>query len=374
MAIEDVLNKINKQFPGTASFGALPERQRIPFSSPYLNYVTYGGVVMGRSSEFVGAESSGKSTLVLDVIKNFQKMESERIAKRRIELEELIPSSKGKNETALLAELSALKERTTVYLDIEYTLDSQWSKKLGVDMDKVIILHPDLMGIEEPLDWIVDLAETGDVGLICIDSVGAMISGAEEEKGIGEATYGGIAKPLTRFYKKIAPHLSKYNIALIMVNQIRDDLVNQYNKFNRPGGRMHKFAQSLTLGLSAGEKLDEKYGSASNNSEMVYARMTNVFVIKNKTAPPDRQRANFCIRYGVGLDSTFDTFNMACDMGLISANGAYYSFFDDNGELVQKIQGKANAIKYLEANKEVHEGIWKALYEKSLDGKEDEND
>ena len=367
MDFSQLIEKINKEFGDTVISGTLPPRERIPFSSPYLNYVTYGGIVYGSSSEFVGAESSGKSTLAQDLISQFQKIEAVRFAKRKEELQTAIAKAKGKELERLTSQLEATKERKTVYLDLEFTLDGVWLNKLGVDASKVFIIQPQAMGVETPLDWIIQLAETEEVGFIIIDSIGAMVSGAEEEKSLNDATYGGISKALTRFYKKVMPYVKKNNIALLVINQTRDDMNNPYNQFNRPGGRMNKFAQSLSLGLSGGEKLDEKYGDATGKSEMVHARVSNVQMIKNKTAPPDRQRTKFTIKHGRGIDQAFDVFGMACDLGMVAVAGAYYTFFDpENGVELKKVQGKSKAVEFLRANDDLRNKLWKRLYDESL--------
>jgi recombination protein RecA len=375
MALKEYIDKINKDFGMVAMTGTMPPKERIPFSSPYLNYVTYGGICYGASSEFVGAESSGKSTLALDIVHQFQIKEQNRYITGKNELEKALEKAKGKEAERLREEIINLAERKAIYLDLEFTLDWEWGRKLGVDPNKVVSIQPDAMGVEIPLDWIVEMAKTNEVGLIIVDSIGSMISGAEEDKLIGESTYGGISKALTRFYKKIMPSVNKNNIALIMINQTRDDMNNPYNRWNRPGGRMSKFAQSLSLGLSEGEKLDEKYAETTNKVDMVYARLTNVQVIKNKTAPPDRQRTRFTILHGRGIDTPFDVFCMACDLGLIVVGGAYYTFiYPATGEELIKIQGKAKAIAYLRAHPELMATLWEIMYTKSTTEEIETND
>lgn len=366
MDFSQLVEKINKEYGETVQAGKIPPKERIPFSSPYLNYVTYGGICYGASSEFVGAESSGKSTLAQDLIHNFQIKEKARFEEKRAVLIAKLEKAKDKDKAKIQEQLDAIKERKTVYLDLEFTLDGFWLEKLGVDPEKVFVIHPDAMGVETPLDWIIQFSETDEVGFIIIDSIGAMVSGAEEEKTLSESTYGGISKALTRFYKKVMPNIKKNNIALLVVNQTRDDMSNPYNQFNRPGGKMNKFAQSLTLGLSGGEKLGDKYEEVSGKSEMVAAKLTNVQMIKNKTAPPDRQRTQFCIKHGRGIDVAYDVFSMACDFGFVAVTGAYYTFVDPmTGEEIVKVQGKGKAITYLKDNPELLNRTWQALYEKS---------
>lgn len=364
--LDSLISDINKKYGLTILNGNIPVKERIPFSSPYLNYVTYGGVCYGASSELVGQESSGKSTLAQDLIKNFQKIEKERYESKLAELNAKLAKAKGKEEIRIKEEIDALPERIAVYLDIEQSLDPDWLKALGVDDSKIFITQPSAMGIETPLDWIVQFSETPSVGFIIVDSIGAMMSDAEDNKLIGEFTYGGVSKALTRFYKKIMPNLKRNNIALLVINQTRDDMNNPYNQFNRPGGKMHKFAQSLSLGLVGGQKLDDRYADATGKSEVFSARETNVQVIKNKTAPPDRQRCKFTIRMGYGVDVAYDTFLMACDLGHIQVTGAYYTIVNPLTGEVNKHQGKLNAVEAIRRDQALLEAMWQGLYEHSI--------
>lgn len=367
MGFKDLVSDINTKYGNTITTGKIPPKERIPFSSPSLNYVTYGGICYQSSSELVGAETSGKSTLAIDLIRNFQVIEAKRYKARKEELEARLTKAKGKELDKINNELSSLTERVTVYLDLEASYDPIWATKLGINTENVTLVSPEAMGVEEPLDWIIKFSETPEVGFIVIDSIGAMISGAEDEKSLADSTYGGVSKVLTRFYKKITPNLKTNNIALLVINQIRDDMNNPYAQFNRPGGKMNKYAQSITIGLTGGQKLDDKYADATNKSDMVYARETNVQVIKNKTAPPDRQRTKFTIRFGHGVDRAYDVFTMACEFGLILVAGAYYTFSDpETGEVLDKVQGKANAINYIRKDKKLLEKLWLDLYNKSL--------
>lgn len=129
---------------------------------------------------------------------------------------------------------------------------------------------------------------------------------------------------------------------------------------------MHKFAQSLSLGLVGGQKLDDRYADASGKSEVFSARETNVQVIKNKTAPPDRQRCKFTIRMGYGVDVAYDTFLMACDLGHIQVTGAYYTVVNPITGEVKKHQGKLNAVEALRDDPTLLDAMWQGLYEQSI--------
>lgn len=370
-----LMGNIEKEYGRSMYVGDLPQRECIPFSSPWLNYVTWGGVRYGMSTEIVGEESSGKSTAALDIIRNFQPIEEERYKKRKKELEEELakPKLSKKEEARLLTEQASLTERVAVYLDLEYTTDSNWVAKNKVDESKMIIFQPPPMGVEGPLDKIIQMAETGQVGLIIVDSVGAMMSTAEEEGDVGKGNYGGISKALTKYYKKIMPIISKQNIAHIVINQTREDL-NGHNQLVRPGGKMNKFAQSLVLRLRPGIKFEENYAKGSNNSELVYARQTIVQVAKNKVADASRQNGFYTIRMGQGVDRAYDTFSMAMQYGMIVMSGSWITMFHPtNGEEILKVQGSGKAVTYLDENPDIEKLYWDELYRLSTEEEPDQS-
>lgn len=361
-----ILDDIEKDFGQSIFIGTLPEFKFIPFSSPQLNYLLRGGIPYGASSEIVGEEHSGKSTLLLDLISNYQKQEIIRVEDERARLTEEIKGAKGRALKDLEAELDNVKERVAVYLDIEMTTNPQWMKKMGVDETKVVIYQPKAVGIEEPLDHILKMMETDVVGFVAIDSVGQMISTAEQESEVGKGNYGGISKSLTKYYKKASPLYSKNKIAHVVVNQTRQDL-SGYNQLVRPGGNAHKFAQSVVLRLRPGAMFDEKYTSIPRKEATVHARETIVNLVKNKMTGSDRQTTSFTIKPNYGIDVMFDTAEMAMEIGAILKGGSWYTIIDmATGEVLTKVQGIAAVMSYLEENEEYYNGLKDYLYAEAI--------
>lgn len=363
-----VLSSIEKDFGDTIFIGDLPEKAVLRFTSPYLNYLLRGGIREGVSTEIVGEEHSGKSTLVLDLIKNYQQQEAERYKKEKARLEEELKNAKGKRAIEdLEKKLEELIERPAVYLDIEQTLDPQWIHKMGVDESKVIIYKPSAVGMEEPLDHILLMLETGQVGFVAIDSIGQMISTAEHDSELGKGNYGGIAKSLTKYYKKAIPLVSRNKVYHVVVNQTREDL-SGYNQLVRPGGKAHAFSQSMVLRLRPGKRYNEAYATISKSEALVHARSTVVQVEKNKMSGSDRQATEFTIRPNYGIDKEFDLVQMAIELGIIDKGGAWYTIFDPTtGEQLDKVQGIARVMEYIEENEEYTKTIDEYIYNKSLE-------
>lgn len=364
-----ILGDIEKEYGESIFIDTLPDIDLIPFSSPQLNDVLKGGIPRGMSTEIVGEEHSGKSTLVLDLIKNYQILEVGIAEAKREALREEIKTSKGKKKERLETELEEVAERVSIYLDIESTTNPQWMKKMGVDASKVIIYQPADIGIEGPLDNIIAMMATNSVGLVAIDSVGQMISTAENEASVGKGQYGGISIPLTRYYKKATPLYSKNKIAHIMVNQTRADM-SGYNQLKRPGGKAHAFAQAMVLRLKPGGRYDEKYSSAAGTVDAVYARETIVNVVKNKVTGSDRQSTIFTIRPNFGIDVAYDAANLLLESGLISQASSWFTIYSPfTGEEIAKAQGMSKMVEYLlaEENAQYFEDVKKYLYNKSTE-------
>ena len=195
--IDLIIKDLNKKMKvGNIQLGVdFQEVQKIPFSSCRLNYMTYGGIPVGRIAEFYGADGSGKTTTAIDVAGNAQRM---------------------------------FLDKKVLFVDIEHTFDSCWATKLGLNCDDIIYLDPDSMGAEEVFNMIIELIDSGEISLCILDSIGAMVSMQANEKQIGERTYGGVSMALTEFSKKITPVLARTQTAFIGINQVRDDMNSLY--------------------------------------------------------------------------------------------------------------------------------------------------
>lgn len=185
----------------------------IPLSSPRVNYCLYGGIPLGRLIEFYGAEGSGKTTTAIDACANAQKL-----------FEAQNPDN----------------PRQILYIDAENTLDAKWAEKLGLDVSNIVIMKPETQTAEEIFQFVLDAVDTGEVGLVVIDSLGVMLSEQAYDKDLSERTYGGISMALTAFSKKAEMLCHKYNSTIIGINQIRDNLSSPYGGTTTTGGKAWK--------------------------------------------------------------------------------------------------------------------------------------
>jgi len=204
--------------------------EKIPFTSPRLNYMTYGGLPRGRLIEFAGEEGGGKTTTALDICKNAQELFQKEYDE---ELSNTTDATRKKY-------LESRGPKQIFYADCENTLDEDWAAKLGVDVDNLYIVKPQTQSAEDIFQMVLDAIETDEVGLVVIDSLGVMLSKQAYEKDMTEKTYGGISMPLTLFSKKATLSCKKYDCTVIGINQMRDDMNSMYGGRTTTGGKAWK--------------------------------------------------------------------------------------------------------------------------------------
>lgn len=213
--LEGIIKKINKEYDQDIAYMGNDENilkyELVPFSSPRLTYMMYGGLPMGRMIEFAGAERSGKTTTAMDMIKQCQ-------IKFKKEFEE------DKKE----------EERKVCFIDVENTFDEKWAKVNGVDLSKLLLIKPQDQYAEQIFEIILEIVATGSIGLVVLDSVAQLQSKQSMEVSMEQKLYGGIAQSLTRFCNRVIPLLGSNNCMCIMINQVREDLTNPYNTFITP--------------------------------------------------------------------------------------------------------------------------------------------
>lgn len=287
----------------------------IPFTSPRLNYMSYGGVPRGRITEFYGEESSGKSTLCLDLMANFQK--------------------KWPDEYIL-------------YIDIEGTYDTRWASNMGVKSDSVVILNCLGQYAEEVFDQVKEAMETGAFGLMILDSIGAMYSKQASEKSFEDKTYGGIALSLTQFVNQSVPIIKRNNIAFIGINQIRENIGNMYNPISTPGGKAWKFACSQRYMCRKGKFLDDKGNEISSSSENPQGHLIEVKLIKSKTCPSDRRIGKCSLFYRTGIRQDIDLLDLAIKFDIIHKGGAWFNATINGNDY--KWQGQSKVLEALNTN------------------------
>jgi recombination protein RecA len=317
--LDELIKNINKKAGADIVGYGVPKREytRIPFTSPRMNYCTYGGIPTGRLIEFYGEEHGGKTTTALDIVGNYQQMDT------------------GKK---------------VAYFDSENTLDAEWATKLGVIVDDLILLQPEEQSAEDILEDIKNMIQTGEVGLIVIDSIAAMVSAQEMEKTIGEKTYAGISSPLTRFGKEATMLCKQNNCTIIGINQIRDDLGAMYaGAVKTPGGRAWKHLCSVRMQFTRGSFINEKGEEIKRSSDSPAGNLVLMSMTKNKTCPANRRGGFYTINYAYGIDYLKDLVDVALKYDLIQQSGAWFTICNpDDGEILsEKIQGISNVYEYL---------------------------
>lgn len=327
-SLDTLLDKYNKDHKGVISLG-LPTYDyiRIPFSSPRMNYCTFGGIPIGRLVEFFGEEHGGKTTSALDIVGNYQKM----------------PDAKK-----------------VIYVDAENTLDTEWAKKIGVDVDNIILYNLKNESAEEVFDFICDAIATDEVGLVVIDSFPVLESKNDLDKDLTESgRVGGISTALTRFSNRAEKLVQAHRCTIIGINQIRDSIGSMFPQTHTPGGRAWKHNCAVRLEFRKGKYLDSKGNELTQSCENPSGNIVLMSMVKNKTCPPTRRTGSYTINYLTGVDAMRDMFDLAIKYNAIEKRGAWFTIYDlDTGEVIKdKIQGQANTFEFLENNPDIYEKI-----------------
>ena len=363
--IELKMAELNKKFKANIiNMGTdIIEVDKIPFSSPTANYMTYGGVPVGKVTEFFGGEGGGKTTSALDICANAQVKFAEVFEKQVAELEEQIEelNMKGTKDAAKKAsrlqteldEIIEKGEKLVVYVDTEQTLDTQWAKLLGVNTEKMILVRPQEQTAEQVLQIIIELIATGNVGLCVLDSIPCLVPQQIFEESLEKKAYGGISQPLSVFCSKVLPHLVQNQCAFIGINQIREDLSSMYNTISTPGGKAWKHACSLRLRFKKDTLLDMNNNELSSRAENPAGNKVAIEVVKTKVCKPDRRLGYYTLNYTDGVDVVNDTITLAIQYGYIKRNGGWFSICDENKEVIiqddkeLKLQGIGRLNQYL---------------------------
>ena len=325
LTLDQALGDINKKWGDSVVHKgtSVGDYKSIPFTSPRLNYITHGGLPMGRLIEFNGEEHSGKTTSALDIVANYQVMEG---------------------------------AKSVLWIDTEYSLDEVWATKLGVDVDDMLIMNPDTQGAESIFDDTLKIMGTGEVGLVVIDSFGTMQSDKAYDESVADKNYGGISQGLTAFAKKAIVQCRMNDCTVIGINQLREKLNSTYGGTTTVGGRGWKHDISVCLSFRKGYSFDEKYNKVSKDMENPYGNIVDVAMTKNRTCPPNRRNGFYTLRYDIGIDYLYDLTQVLLKYGMIEPSGSWFSLKDvETGDEVKKLQGLPNVSKFLgdEANVEI---------------------
>ena len=378
MKLEQLMKDWNKDSKALVAVQGL-EREalpRIPFSAPSMNFQTYGGLPRKRVVEFFGPESSGKTTSALDIVKNAQMVFEQEWEQKTTELKERLENARAsKASKSSIKELemqldSLLEPLKIVYLDLENTLDTEWAKKIGVDVDNIWIVRPEMNSAEEILQYVLDIFETGEVGLVVLDSLPYMVSQNLMDEELTKKAYAGISAPLTEFSRKVTPLLTRYNAIFLGINQIREDMNSQYNAYSTPGGKMWKHACAVRLKFRKGDYLDENGATLTRSARNPAGNVVESFVEKTKAFKPDRKLVSYTLSYHEGIQIEADLVDVAVEFGVIQKAGAWFSVVDlETGEIMAdedeeplKFQGKANLVRRLKDDDYLFDMIMTAVH------------
>lgn len=311
--IEATTAEINKRF-GTGAImrfgdeGTSLEVEAIPTGSIALDAALgIGGVPRGRIVEIYGPESSGKTTLSLEILAEAQAMGG-----------------------------------MVAFIDAEHALDPSYAARIGVDIDEVLISQPDTG--EQALEICDMLVRSGSIDVVVIDSVAALVPKAEIEGEIGDTTVGLQARLMSQALRKLAGSLSKSNTTCIFINQLREKIGIMFgNPETTPGGRALKFFSSVRMDI-------RRIDAIKRNGENIGNRV-RVKVVKNKVAPPFKQ-AEFDIMYGSGVSKEGSILDMAVDYDIVNKAGSWFTYGEE-----RLGQGREAAKEFLATNPDLSEEI-----------------
>ena len=315
-ALEAAMAQIEKQF-GKGSVMKLGEFnamnvESIPTGALSLDIALgIGGVPRGRVVEIYGPESSGKTTVALHIIAEAQKNGGE-----------------------------------AAFIDAEHALDPVYAKKLGVNIDNLIVSQPDTG--EQALEICEALVRSGAIDVVVVDSVAALVPKAEIDGEMGDAFVGLQARLMSQALRKLTGVINKSKTTTIFINQLREKVGIMFgNPETTPGGRALKFYSSVRLDVRKIETL--------KRADQVIGSRTKVKIVKNKVAPPFRE-AEFDIMYGEGISKEGNILDIASNLDIINKSGAWFSY---NGQKLA--QGRDNAKQFLKDNPAIMEEVEKKV-------------
>lgn len=338
--------------------------QRIPFSSATANYMTYGGMPRGKAVEFFGPEGSGKTTSALDMIAQAQRIFEQEYEEELERLQNIKPAG-VKQERELKAQLDNLKIKKCVYFDLENTLDLEWARLLGVDVDNLYVVTPEADSAEKVLQKLLDMLDTGEVGLLVLDSVPHLVPQVIFEESMEKKSYGGVSGPMSVFCSRVPPHLSKSNALLIIINQEREDIDNPYSSYSTPGGRALKHLYTVRIRFRKGNLIDEANREVPSRTPNPAGNIVQMEIVKSKAFKPNRRLGSYTLKYYEGIDDLADLVTMAITYNIIVQAGSWFSFIDpETGEVIPdadgndlKFQGMPKLLQFLREDEFMYEEL-----------------
>jgi len=312
-AVDTAISQIEKQF-GKGSIMKLGTKEAVvPISVISTGAISFdaalgvGGVPRGRVIEIFGPESSGKTTIALQVVAEAQK-----------------------------------NGGMAAFVDAEHALDPIYAKKLGVDVDNLLVSQPDYG--EQALEIAEALVRSGAIDVLVVDSVAALVPKAELDGEMGDSHVGLQARLMSQALRKLTGIVAKSRTCLIFINQIREKIGVMFgNPETTTGGRALKFYSSVRIDI-------RRIGAIKDGDQVIGSR-TKVKIVKNKTAAPFRE-AEFDIVYGEGISREGDLIDLAVNLNLVEKSGAWFSYKTDRIG-----QGRENAKQFLKENPDIRDKL-----------------
>ena len=322
IAIENAIAHIEKTYGAGAvmRLGAAKTYNvdSIPTGSMTLDMALgIGGVPRGRIVEIYGPESSGKTTVSLQIVAEAQKLGGE-----------------------------------VAFIDVEHALDPVYAKALGVDIDNMLVSQPD--SGEQALEIMDTLVRSGGIDVIVLDSVAAMVTKSEIDGDMGDSHVGLLARLMSQAMRKLTASISKSNCVAIFINQVRDKIGVTYgNPETTTGGRALKFYSSV--------RIEVRRGEAIKSGAEIIGNRTKCKVVKNKVAPPFKE-CEFDVMYGQGISRVGEVLDLAVELNIIQKGGAWFSYND-----MKLGQGRDNAKEFLKNNPDIMAEVERKIKENAGD-------
>ncbi len=307
--LNEIIKKLNKKIPNSIITNGKKEKIKSTSTGSYLLDAAIGisGYPEGKVIEIAGGEAAGKTTLSFAAIKSFQ----------------------NKHKT-----------RKCVFVDMEHTFDNELAKNQGIDVKKLIIINATTG--EEAFDSINDMIKTGEVSLIIIDSISAMVSLAEMEDSVGDAKIGMLGRLLSKALKKTIPLADKHKTTIILLNQLREKIGGYKSMYGETrestGGNALKFYSSLRIQVSKGKPY-------INNEDKIIGHKMKFKIIKNKVGLPN-EKGEIPLLYTVGISKIDEMIEIAMRLGIVKIAGSWYSYVVSETEEQKIGQGIDSVRKY----------------------------
>lgn len=344
--IDAVLKALNKKYgEGTivrASEAKALEVGRIPTGSLSLDIITGGGIPENRLTLVTGGYSSGKTSVVLKIVGNAQRLFKERHEEQK---------TRGLN----------IPTKKCIWIDAEGAFDEEWARHLGVDTEELIVVRPEYG--EQALDIADVLVKNDDCGMVVLDSIAGLVPKSESEESMEKLFMGDLAKMMNKFFRKLSSGMNKRDITdeddkaptVIMINQYREKIGVMYgNPATLPGGKGQEYSASVILELKRGDWIEYIFEKNGVKVEEVVGQWIRAFGVKNKTAPPKRTgQVRFFFddmnQYRKGsYDGIEEIVRYGIYYGFIERRGSYY--YVDGVE--ENFQGQAKLLEYLSSKEE----------------------